>query len=33
MHDIDRVDRDIDDLVYELYGLTTSERRLTASGG
>ena len=31
--EMDRVDRDIDDLVYELYGLTSSERRLTVSGG
>ena len=33
MREIDRVDSDIDDLVYELYGLTASERRLTVSGG
>jgi type I restriction-modification system DNA methylase subunit len=28
-HEIDRVDSEIDDLVYELYGLTEAERRFT----
>ena len=33
LHEIARVDSDIDDLVYELYGLTSAERRLVESEG
>ena len=33
LHEIARIDSDIDDLVYELYGLTSAERRLVESEG
>ena len=30
--EVDRVDSELDDLVYELYGLTEAERRLVEGG-